>query len=154
MTHKEELLISYISGVADSDGSFSYVRRYSSQRAKYYYNGMFQLTWKESEEAIGFMDELVGRYGGAYFLTTSHTALSDCPIVKYTLTGIGLVRLCKEVSPHLRLKKEQAMIALEGASLKREDWRGYKKSKEEWKKEEALYLRANKINTKNKKICV
>lgn len=152
MTLLDQSFVIYLAGVADSDGSFCYTKRYSKPRGKHYYNGMFQLTWKEDKNSIAFMEELVQRYGGAYQYTTGHTAKKPCKLIHYTSTGEAMVKLANDVIPFLRLKKEQAQIALDGAALKSRRWGVKGKPEAIWDKERNLYLRANKLNNKNKKI--
>ena len=142
----------YLAGVADSDGSFSFGRKYNKQRAKDYFVASFQLTWKRTLESKNVFDELVKIYGGSYFDHFTHTSFGRVRILKYCATGRALVKICNDVLPHLLLKKAHAWIALQGAELKSRQWGRGGKPDSIWKRELELYLRMNKLNTKNKKI--
>lgn len=139
----------YIAGVADSDGSFSYNKKFSKQRNKFYYVAQFQITWKYSKESKMFFDFLVKTFGGSYFDGLTHTTISRVRILKYCATGIACENICNAVMEHLILKKEQAKIVLLGAGLKSRHWGSKGKPQKVFDREKALYLRIKKLNTKN-----
>lgn len=141
----------YLAGVADADGSFSWLKHYSKPRKKFYYQGVFQLTWKSSDDSLRVIKLIQGEYGGSFFIGNSATKFGKCPIIKYAATGKALVALCSDVIPYLELKKKQAEIVMSGAALKSDKWGVKGKPQAVWKKEEELYRKINLLNTKNKK---
>lgn len=141
----------YLAGVADSDGSFSYTKKFSKPRNKYYYIGQFQITWKYSKESKIFFDFLVKKFGGSYFDGMTHTSYGKTRILKYCATGKACNLIGNTLAPYLILKKEQALITAKAASLKSKHWGSNGKPKKVWLEEERLYKRMNKINHKNKK---
>lgn len=141
----------YLAGVADSDGSFSYGKKFSKPRNKFYYVAQFAITWKYSKESKFVFDMLVERFGGSYFDGFTHTSFANTRILKYCATGQACEKICIAVKPHLILKQKQVDIMIEGAGLKSRHWGVKGKPASVWRQEKLLYSKMNKINTKNKK---
>jgi len=131
----------YLAGVADSDGSFTYGKKWSGQRGKHYFAGQFQITWKKTPESVDFFEALVEKYGGSYFgdKTTKTYNRNGTDIIKYCATGEAVVKICKDVLPYLILKPERAQIVLDGAKLKEGNWGVKGKPQHIWDEEDRLY---------------
>jgi len=138
----------YLAGVADSDGSFSYNKKFSKPNNKFYYVAQFQITWKHSEESKTFFDLLVSNFGGSYFDGNTHTSYAKTRILKYCATGKACEKICIAVLPHLYLKKLQAEIVLAGAKLKETKWGVNGKPQEVWNKEISLYQQMKQLHGK------
>jgi len=97
----------YLAGVVDSDGAFSITKRHISRPVPNY-TGMFQLTWVLNETTQEFMDSLVSKYGGSFFIQTEkrNAFPNASKTVKYCSTGKALKLLIEDVFPHLILKKK------------------------------------------------
>lgn len=128
--------IIYMAGVLDSDGSFTYGKKWSSQRGKHYYAAQIQITWAYTPNAIKVFDRLIKIFGGSYFIGGTRTTFTPdgIKIVKYCATGAAAVRLSAAVMPFLQLKTERAKIIVEGAKLKSSFWGPVGKPEEIWKK--------------------
>lgn len=144
----------YLAGVSDSDGSFGYNKKFSKPRNKFYYIAQYQLTWKYSKESKKFFDLLVAQFGGSYFDGFSHSVFGKSRILKYCATGKACENICLFVKDSLVLKQKQANIVLKGASLKSHKWGVKGKPKAVFEKEEFLYSEIQKLNSKNKTVCV
>jgi len=144
----------YLAGVADSDGSFSYLKNYSKPRKKYYYRPFFQLTWKYSKEADLVCKYLKNKYkAGLYYGIKKNDLLGrECKIIKVQMWEKSVVLFLEDILPYLILKKKQAEIVLYGAKLKSRKWGVKGKPKEIWEKEIKLYKKINSLNSKNKKL--
>ena len=140
----------YLAGVADSDGSFSFNKKFSKPRNKFYYVAQFQLTWKYSNETKAFFDYLVKTFGGSYFDGYTHTAFAKTRILKYAATGEACQRICNAVMDHIILKKKQVEIVLLGAELKSRLWGRKGKPDSVFEREEELFNQIKALNTKNK----
>lgn len=140
----------YLAWVADSDGSFSYNKKYSKERQKNYYVAQFQITWKLTEESQNFFERLVSQFGGSYFIWETRTVYWKTKIVKYCATWEACYKICKYVSWSLLLKKQQALIVLAGASLKSRKWWAKWKPSSVWESELKLYEEIKLLNSKNK----
>jgi hypothetical protein len=146
---------SYLAGVSDSDGSFSYNKKFSKPRNKFYYISQYQITWKYSDNSKIFFDSLVKQFGGSYFDGFTHTSYGKTRILKYCATGKACEQICKYVLPKLILKQEQAKIVLKGAKLKNNKWGTKGKPLEIWEQERSLYEEIIKLNhAKKTKNCV
>ena len=99
----------YLAGVIDTDGSLSITKRHISRKNPCY-AGMLQLTWILNEDTLKFMDQLVEKYGGSYFIEKKvrKDRLGKKPIVKYCAMTKALISILKDIEPHLRLKKQQS----------------------------------------------
>ncbi len=139
----------YLAGVADSDGSFSYNKKFSKIRDKFYYVAQFQITWKYSKESKLFFDYLVDTFGGSYFDGHTHTSFSKTRILKYCATGVACQKICNATMDYLILKRKQAEIVLLGAELKSRLWGRNGKPKSVFEREEELYKQIKNLNTKN-----
>lgn len=129
----------YLAGVIDSDGSISYTKKFSKQRNKNYYVAQIQITWKLSEQSRFFFKFLEEKYGGSSFEGKSHSVFGKTDIIKYCATGNACTLICKDIIPHLILKKRQAEIALEGSMLKSRTWGSRGKPQEVWDHEVQLF---------------
>lgn len=147
----------YMAGVADSDGSFSFMKRKRQSTINgYHYVMVFQLTWKKSDLSIKVMNEIVRRYGGCcckWIRNGNNFPTKSAECLKYSVGGPGLDKLTEAILPYLLLKKKQAELIKE-ARLLRKGWKRGRLGKpiNVWKKEDELYLEFNKLNGKNKKI--
>ncbi len=144
----------YLAGVADSDGSFSYIKNFSKPNNKYYYRPFFQLTWKYSKEAekVSIYLKLKYKAGVYYSIKKSNSFGKECKIIKIQMWEKSVVQFINDVYPYLILKKEQAKIVKEGALLKSNKWGVKGKPQKIWDKEKIIYIKMNKLNSKNKKI--
>lgn len=140
----------YLAWVADSDWSFSYNKKFSKPRWKYYYVGQFQITWKLSPESREFFERLVSQFWWSFFIWKTKTVYGNTQIIKYCATWQACSKICAYVVNHLLLKKEQAQIALEGSLLKTNKYGVKWKPQSVWDSEKILYDRIKYINTKNK----
>ena len=144
----------YLAGVADSDGSFSYLKNYSKPRQKHYYRPFFQLTWKYSKEAQRVCRYLETKYNAGFYscVKKANSFGKECKLIKIQMWEKSVVSFIIDILPYLILKKKQAEIVLLGANLKSRYWGRKGKPASVWKKEIELYEKMNALNSKNKKI--
>ena len=143
----------YLAGVADSDGSFSLMKRTGqSTTTGYFYRSIFQLSWSPSSNANKVMRYLKRTYGGTFCACVYRGLGSkDAVTLKYSVESKGLLKLIQDIKPHLILKKDRAKL-IEKQILLRQSFVGYKKPKSMWLKEDKIYLAMNGLNSKNSKI--
>jgi len=151
------ILNEYLAGVADSDGSFTFPKHKRSNNPNgYTFRPAFQLTWKYSDHSLSVFKDLKKKYKGSFYIGRSHSGYNKTKskIIKYYVQGQSLIDLCKDIVPFLRLKKKQAKLILEHwKSVKpRGTWnQWHKKPKLIYNKENDLYKKFYKLNTKNKR---
>lgn len=103
----------YIAGVFDSDGSITIARRHLGTRKQASYCPCLQLQWKYSPLAAQVMQEIKERYGGSICLPAiSAGSLGKNQTIKYTVASKMSKTLLTDIIPYLRLKKQQAELAL------------------------------------------
>lgn len=151
----KDTYFAYVAGVADSDGSFSFIKRKKqSTKNGYHYRAIFQLTWKKMSNTKMVLDSFKKEFGGNYWkVIRKPNSFDKKPLdcYKYSLEGNLLEKFVIKIIPFLRLKKKHAELILESRKLKGK-WGCKGKPDRLWKKEDKLYLLFNKLNTKNKKI--
>ncbi len=145
----------YIAGVADSDGSFTFMKRYGqSTTTGYFYRSIFQLTWSISNEAEDVMIFLKNKYGGSFSVCKKSTSFNSLKpsIFKYSVESNGLLKLINDIEPYLILKKERATLIKQHILYRKKRKPGLIKTKKEWEYEDDVYKKINLLNSKNKKL--
>ena len=140
----------YLAGVIDSDGSISFckVKRDSTKRG-YQYRSIIQITWRPTPDARDFLHHVKDQFGGGvHMINKSGFEGGDALYLKYDVEGPRTEKFIKYILPYLKLKKEQAELLLEARKLKGK-WGADGKPDKLWDKEDKLYDRYKKINTKN-----
>ena len=97
----------YIAGLFDGEGS---VGVYGNQRSKQGFHLRTQLCQGASKLSQQIFDELMTSFGGNLSTTIS---LSSKPYYNWQLNSDKAVHFLEVILPHLRLKKEQAEIAVD-----------------------------------------
>ena len=133
----------YLAGIFDSDGAFtiSHHRRKGSRKG-YEYRVLLQITWRRIPETKGVLDDLKAAYGGSVTWGTETSGHSrHTRYVKYRVGSRQAKLLIQDILPYLRIKRRQAEICLQAASIISRHHRGRWNPRpgEEWKELERLY---------------
>ena len=148
---QEGNISAYMAGVADSDGSFTISKhKVDSTRRKFTYVGIFQLSWKKSNESLAAMKSLKKTFGGYISDCKAYrTTFGSKPeVYKYSISGADLDNFLYMIIPHLKLKTRQARALLNLRRLPR--YFGAKgKSLSIYNKEDKLFNLVRSLNTKN-----
>jgi hypothetical protein len=148
---------SYIAGFMDGDGSISLSKHKNRTTVKRYsYVVECQIAQRFSLNAQTLLKNIAQQYDGAYFEhTTKATTYSNGHlrhICKVTISSSKAIRFLQDITPFLRLKAQQAQIALR-FQLRRDKIGVYNrwnlKPKEAWQLDGADYQMMKVLNRKN-----
>jgi hypothetical protein len=144
----------YFAGVLDSDGSFSISKRHL-KRIKCNYTCMIGLTWTKTDKVKEFMDFICLHYGGSYALclpSNTGNFKNSKPVLKYCATGVAAEKIITDVMPYLVLKKIQAENLLKVRTIVKGIFgNGVKRTEDETKSLDDLYILNKSLNSKNGK---
>lgn len=104
---KDEFSIPYLAGFFDGEGSIGVYAGQKHGRCRFYLK--VQLVQNTSIETNRLFDFIKLKYGGNSSLL-KNTKRST---VHWQLGSNGAVRFLRDLSPHLNLKKQQAIVAIE-----------------------------------------
>lgn len=106
MSSVDPLILAYLAGVIDSDGCIAVRKAVSKWQPVYQPRVMLK---QVTPQAV----ELIHETFGGYRFVGNATAKRGRPLMGWEVHSASAVRVCESLLPHLRIKREQALNAIQ-----------------------------------------